>query len=126
MKLLPEGLTQLGINREAVDVEILDSGSKGLFGLGGRQAQSAPGFERPGKKLLSICSSLQTPPTSPAKTSVDSRYPGDEDAVLPCLPRNGDRDLLEKMKVFAQVTAHYTEPEEPGDETTGIGGYQWR
>ena len=33
------GISQLGINRDAVEVEILDSGSKGLFGLGGRQAR---------------------------------------------------------------------------------------
>jgi spoIIIJ-associated protein len=33
------GLNQLGLPRDAVDVEVLDSGSRGLFGLGGRQAR---------------------------------------------------------------------------------------
>jgi spoIIIJ-associated protein len=32
------GLSQLGVGREAVDVEILDDGSRGLFGLGARDA----------------------------------------------------------------------------------------
>ena len=34
-----KGLSQLGLPREAVDVEVLDSGSRGLFGLGVRQAR---------------------------------------------------------------------------------------
>ncbi len=33
------GLADLGLPEEAVDVEVLDSGSKGLFGLGYRQAR---------------------------------------------------------------------------------------
>jgi spoIIIJ-associated protein len=34
-----KGLNQLGLAREAVDVEVLDPGSRGLFGLGSRQAR---------------------------------------------------------------------------------------
>jgi len=34
-----KGLAELGISRDKVEIEILDSGSKGLFGLGGRQAR---------------------------------------------------------------------------------------
>jgi spoIIIJ-associated protein len=33
------GLTELGMTAEAVDVEVLDSGSRGLFGVGSRQAR---------------------------------------------------------------------------------------
>jgi spoIIIJ-associated protein len=36
---LQQGLTQLGLTADAVSVEVLDSGSKGLFGLGGRQVR---------------------------------------------------------------------------------------
>jgi spoIIIJ-associated protein len=32
------GLMQLGVGRDAVDVEVLDDGSRGLFGLGARDA----------------------------------------------------------------------------------------
>ena len=34
-----QGLDQLGLTADAVSVEVLDSGSKGLFGLGGRQVR---------------------------------------------------------------------------------------
>ena len=36
---LSQGLLQLGLTADAVSVEVLDSGSKGLFGLGGRQVR---------------------------------------------------------------------------------------
>lgn len=34
-----KGLAQLGLPADAVDVEILDQGSRGFLGLGGRQAR---------------------------------------------------------------------------------------
>ena len=36
---LSQGLSQLGLTADAVSVEVLDSGSKGLFGLVGRQVR---------------------------------------------------------------------------------------
>lgn len=33
-----KGLEELGLPEDAVEVEIMDSGSRGLFGLGSRQA----------------------------------------------------------------------------------------
>jgi spoIIIJ-associated protein len=36
---IAKGLNELGLPREDVDIEILDEGSKGLFGLGSRQAR---------------------------------------------------------------------------------------
>jgi spoIIIJ-associated protein len=36
---LAQGLAQLGLTADAVSVEVLDSGSKGLFGFGGRQVR---------------------------------------------------------------------------------------
>lgn len=36
---ITKGLDELGLPREDVDIEVLDEGSKGLFGLGSRQAR---------------------------------------------------------------------------------------
>ena len=36
---IQQGLAQLGLTADAVSVEVIDSGSKGLFGLGGRQVR---------------------------------------------------------------------------------------
>ncbi|HNK63389.1 MAG TPA: RNA-binding cell elongation regulator Jag/EloR [Anaerolineales bacterium] len=52
---IQDGLTQLGLTADAVSVEVLDSGSKGLFGLGGRQVRvrlsvNPPVTEQPASK----------------------------------------------------------------------------
>ena len=36
---IARGLGQLGLSLDTVDVEVLDQGSRGLFGLGSRQAR---------------------------------------------------------------------------------------
>ena len=36
---IENAIAQLGLTEDDVDVEILDSGSRGLLGLGGRQAR---------------------------------------------------------------------------------------
>lgn len=108
---IDKGLEDLGLTREEVDVEILDEGSRGLFGLGSRQARvrltirpASDLSEQPGipSKLASSTDKTSTQPRS-APTPV---IPRDEDFVL-----NTSRDvvseLLEKMKVRARVTAEY-------------------
>lgn len=111
---IARGITQLGINREAVDVEILDTGSKGLFGIGGRQARV-----RLVLKSSGTLKETDTAPSAAAQTgsgkSDEAEVPSDEDDVIR-VSRQTVKELLEKMKVFAKVTAHYGEPEEPGDE----------
>jgi len=110
---IARGITQLGINREAVDVEVLDTGSKGLFGLGGRQARV--------RLVLKSSGALGAADTAPSATvqtgsrKTDDEIPSDEDDVLR-VSRETVKELLENMKVFAKVTAHYGEPEEAGDE----------
>jgi spoIIIJ-associated protein len=36
---IAQGLDQLGMAADAVSVEVLDAGTKGLFGMGGRQVR---------------------------------------------------------------------------------------
>src|SRR5512135_2960395 len=45
---LAQGLAQLGLPADAVSVEVLDSGNKGLFGLGGRQVRVRLSVNPPG------------------------------------------------------------------------------
>jgi len=110
---IARGITQLGINREAVDVEVLDTGSKGLFGLGGRQARVRLVLKSSGALGAADTASSAAVQTESRKT--DDEIPSDEDDVLR-VSRETVKELLENMKVFAKVTAHYGEPEEAGDE----------
>jgi len=62
---LSQGLAQLGLPASAVSVEVLDSGNKGLFGLGGRQVRvrltvNLPGQE-PAKPAVSSTEKASAP-----------------------------------------------------------------
>lgn len=107
---IARGIAQLGIGRDAVDVDVLDSGSKGLFGLGGRQARvrlvlktTPAGDDKP-----------STPVRSTAAGTADEAPAGEDDVLR--VSRETVKEMLEKMKVFAKVTAHYGEPEDAGEE----------
>ncbi len=81
-----KGLAQLGLARDAVDVEVLDSGSRGLFGIGSRQAR--------------IRLSIKTPPvrTTPAKTPPAASYVSPRMPVVAQAPANvppAEDELLE-------------------------------
>ena len=106
------GLTELGLSREAVDVEVLDEGSRGLLGIGGRQARV--------RLTVKSLSSESGHAGAPAVTLAQSRQSGEvgEDAFsvlddnLLFISRQTVAELLEKMKVSARVEVHYGEPDE--------------
>jgi spoIIIJ-associated protein len=114
---IEKGLNDLGLPRQSVDIEILDEGGKGLFGLGNRQA----------RVRLTIKTESDDLETPPAQTDVETEqvFPPSEremeedeldfdeeppflgdDYVLD-IARDVVSELLEKMKVRANVTAEY-------------------
>ncbi len=112
---ISRGITQLGIARDDVDIEVLDSGSKGLFGLGGRQARVRLVLKAGAEKMAPASEKPVSTDDHSASVNAPAVQLSDEDTVLR-VSRETVKELLEKMKVFASVTAHYTEPDEPGDE----------
>lgn len=123
---IEKGLEELGVAEQAVDVEILDPGSKGLFGIGSRQARVrlvVKSDPHPGKVTdkASLPRTVQQPPVTaetkhqPVEASADSEYSGQtpekEDITL-YVARETVVELLEKMKVRATVKAYYGEPDE--------------
>jgi spoIIIJ-associated protein len=94
-----EGLVELGLTEEFVDVEVLDGGSRGLLGIGGRQA----------RVRLTI---KETPVMEP---TTDQASPAVEDDEMLSLVRRIVNELLEQMKVSASVDVHYGVPEENGE-----------
>jgi spoIIIJ-associated protein len=118
-----KGLSQLGLPSDAVEVEVLDAGSRGLFGLGGRHARIRLSI----KSVEPAAAKVEEPavPTRrearPAKETQEPEIP--PVAAARPAPELDDktlntaasvvRDLLEKMHVKATVTAEYGEPQEP-------------
>ncbi|HNT54904.1 MAG TPA: RNA-binding cell elongation regulator Jag/EloR [Anaerolineaceae bacterium] len=117
-----KGLAQLGLPASAVDIEVLDPGSRGLFGLGGRQARirlvlkdiTAPAIpahqedplpgETPPVEAVQI--QKETPATAPA----EGMDPASAESA-----RQVVTELLDKMKVQAQVSAHWAPPQDEKD-----------
>lgn len=73
---LAQGLAQLGLPADAVSVEVLDSGTKGLFGLGGRQVRVRLTVHAPGEDVAKPApiASVQTAAASaPARSRKEPR-----------------------------------------------------
>lgn len=122
---IENGLDQLGLPRDAVDVEVLDTGSKGLLGIGSRQArirlsikeEDAVPSTPPVKPELP---KKKTTKKAPAEVSIKDEHKTQEmflgeDHELQ-VAKAVVEELLDKLHVFAKVTTKYVEPEEKGEE----------
>jgi spoIIIJ-associated protein len=139
---LAQGLAQLGLPADAVSVEVLDLGNKGLFGLGARQVRvrltvRGPGDdiakpEAPARKAASAA------PSAPARARKETKAPRSRSAPAPAVPAPApsapamempeihhdlNDPVLDKteamisrllflMGLEAQVSAHYGEARE--------------
>lgn len=128
------GLGQLGLSLDTVDVEVLDQGSRGLFGLGSRQARvrlsirsavTASEKEKNPNPISRVVKAAQenhavissatiedTPAPVNPKAELDHSEEND-----PTLRMSAEvvRDLLEKMKVKATLTVKYIDSEDPSE-----------
>jgi len=110
-----KGLDDLGLVEDDVEVDVLDSGSRGLFGLGSRQARvrltmksvvpdEVGEMEAPVKEALPIVA--QARPVEPLPVEMETPPPPPPPPPLQ-VASDTVRDLLEKMKVRAKVNAYY-------------------
>lgn len=126
---IDEGLEKLGLSEEEVLIEILDEGTKGLFGLGSRQARvlltikGAPDLESEvatqkddSPEILAESENSQPDIIDDSESEyeeemVDEVEEIEEDQVLK-VAHDVVSDLLNKMKVNASVTASYADEDE--------------
>jgi len=115
------GLSQLGLPRDAVDVEVLDAGNKGLFGLGTRQARVRLSIRNDEvKQAVQVVESPEPARVETAKAPVETPKPvisGDDESILE-VSQKVVSELLEKMKVHAQVSTHFVEAETSNQQPT--------
>jgi spoIIIJ-associated protein len=114
---IEKGLGDLGVGRDSVEIEILDEGGKGLFGLGNRQARirltiktetEEPDFELQTVDTEAAPESVApTPSIEEAEQIPDIEPPFLEEDYILDIARDVVSELLEKMKVRASVTAEY-------------------
>ena len=120
---ITKGLSDLGMTEEEVDVEILDEGSRGLFGLGSRQARIRLSIKSiPSSPEISATEIPSSVPTKAAISSTDQptesrvetikQPPEDSEEDVLSITRETVEELLQKMKVKAQVSARYGEADD--------------
>jgi spoIIIJ-associated protein len=103
-----QGLADLGLAEDAVDVEVLDAGSRGLLGLGGRQA----------RVRLTIKGATPIGPGTSQPEPTGSAPDGDDRELR--LAEETVRELVGKMKVQASVSAHYGGLDEDGNRPVHV------
>ncbi len=126
---LAQGLAQLGLPADAVSVEVLDAGTRGLFGLGGRQvrvrltvhgAGDTPVAAAEEPKTTPVDRPAPAPKASKAKPKAEPAQPMKPAAAAAPLELEGHDQLLDTteaiiskllhlMQMQAQVSAHYAE-----------------
>jgi len=99
-----KGLKELGLPREAVDVEVLDEGSGGVFGIGSRQARVRISLASP-----------EGADTADEEVAADQQVEADvdpEEAHVLTMAQDVVRELLQKMNLSAHVSGQFGEKAE--------------
>ncbi len=109
---LAQGLAQLGLPANAVSVEVLDSGNKGLFGLGGRQVRvrltvNGPEEETP-KSNVSVTPvpDRKERPSRARKVEETASSPSKEAAGRPKTPSTRKVEPKPEMPISNNVEGH--------------------
>lgn len=128
---IAKGVSELGVSEDAVDVEVLDTGSRGLLGIGSRQArirlivkayQPQESLPQPSQNSSTAQLDVQEPDieSDPKGENIveqvvqEEKTTSSEDITL-YVARETVVELLDKMKVRASVTSYYGEPEDIRD-----------
>lgn len=121
---IENGLAELGLTENQVEIELLDQGSRGLFGLGSRQARvrlivlSEANDQAKSGQSDSIEEAFDLEPTTEEEelleeyeehVSVEETAEDLQDDVLQ-ICKVVVEELLARMKVRARVSARYMEP----------------
>jgi spoIIIJ-associated protein len=140
---IQKGLAQLNLPEEAVDVDVLDAGSRGLFGIGSRQARvrlsirteesvpqarparaDSPAQPKPARAESAAQAKparavpARAEPAAETEDKLDETYDelNEEDVLR--VAHSTVTDLLDKMRVKAQVNASIRKAEDAEDEDT--------
>lgn len=120
-----KGLAELNLTQDEVEVEVLDQGTRGLFGLGSRQARirllvksavTIEGSSEP-QKVTEV--KVEVPAAVEAvvaeSASAGTRSPLQDDEFILSVAQATVKEILEKMGVKADVKANFPE-DAAGDE----------
>jgi spoIIIJ-associated protein len=103
-----EGLRALQLSADQVDIEVLNKGSRGIFGLGSEPAQVRLRPRRPATATPPAVAPMPTPPATVAEAA--------QAETLPPVGAQAENDLVAQapaaMEVVRELEAEEVEPEE--------------
>jgi len=103
---IERGAAELGLPVDAFDVEVLDEGGRGLFGLTNRQARVRLTVKSETEKVKDRSDEKGV------RESVETTPGASEDDALR-ISQDTVEELLQRMGIEAKVHAHWGEPDEP-------------
>lgn len=118
---IENGLMQLGLSEDQVDIEVLDSGSKGLLGIGGRQSRVKLTLKGAASDSPEMQSLFEEKPEKAEELDITSIKSVDQDELSEEEKQNLKvtktvvEELLERMRVKATINPRYVEPEDEKD-----------
>jgi len=115
---IDRGLAQLGLPVEAVVVDILDNGSKGLLGIGGRQSRVRLSIKEVETTPAPAGTTDSTEPEKEVNsfTEVAAADLTEDDKKSLKVTQDVVNELLGRMYVKASVTAKFIEPVDENDD----------
>jgi spoIIIJ-associated protein len=136
---IAKGASELGLPEDDLEVEILDSGSKGLFGLGSRQARVRLAVKSAADRREPAAQEIETTDATQHQTGYEAAAEDDAEEIelgqaeAPATPprtmgqteenitlhvaRETVEELLEKMQVKATVVVYLGEPDDARSKT---------
>lgn len=109
---IEQGAEELGVAVDELQVEVLDEGSRGLLGVGTRQARVRLTLK--GEEAEEAIHEATTERPEPLETKVAEAEPPADDAETVRLAREATEDLLRHMGVEAKTSARWGEADAPG------------
>jgi len=110
---IAEGLEDLGLQREAVEIEVLDEGNRGLFGLGTRMARvrlTVKDATIVDDELLEA--EVEVAISESLGEEEHDEFSAEDDSYELFIAQKVVNELLDKMGVKAKVSAAFGEPDE--------------
>jgi spoIIIJ-associated protein len=119
---ISRGLDQLGLTEDSVVIEVLDNGSRGLLGIGGRQSRVRLSIKD--APVEAVTSEVAETATSESETEKEASHfkavaeqdLTEEDQKSMKVTQEVVKELLDRMHIKAVVSAKLIEPADENDD----------